>query len=57
MENNDATYTIYINCPDRENSITVQEGWTGVFRFYLPNNELEFIKFIESIREIKIEDI
>jgi hypothetical protein len=54
METNDENYTIYINCPDKENSIKVQEGWTGVFRFYLPNNELEFIEFIDSIRDIKV---
>ena len=57
MEDTGDSYTIYINSPDNESSITVQEGWTGVFRFYLPKNELEFIKFIESIREIKVENI
>lgn len=57
MEDNGENFIIYLNDPQKENSITVQEGWTGVFRFYLPKNELEFIDFIDSIRDIKVEPI
>ena len=55
MQDNGDSYTIYLNCPGKENSVTVPEGWTGVFRFYLPKNELEFIEYIESLRSIKVE--
>lgn len=55
MQDNGDSYTIYANCPNQKNSITVQEGWTGVFRFYLPKKEPEFIEFIDSIRDIKME--
>ena len=55
MQDNGDSYTIYLNCPDKENSVTVREGWTGVLRFYLPKNELKFIDYIESLRSIKAE--
>jgi len=57
MQDNGDSFTIYVNCPDEEGSITVQEGWTGVFRFYLPRNELEFIEFIESIRALEVQPV
>ena len=57
MQDNGDSFTMYVNCPDVENSIETQEGWTGVFRFYLPENESEFIEFIDSIRDIEMEDI
>ena len=57
MQDNGDSYTIYLNSPSEENSVTVPEGWTGVFRFYLPKNELEFIEYIESLRTIKTEPV
>ena len=57
MQDNGDSYTIYLNSPDKENSVTVPEGWTGVFRFYLPKNELEFIDYIESLRTLKAEPV
>ena len=55
MQDNGDSYTIFINCPDKKNGITVQEGWTGVFRFYVPKDEMAFIKYIDSIRDIRLE--
>jgi len=55
MQDNGDSFTVYVNSPDKLNSTTVQKGWTGVFRFYLPRNEQEFIKYIDSLRSIKME--
>ena len=55
MQDNGESFTIFLNCPGKENSLTVQEGWTGVFRFYLPKDELKFIDYIESLRDLKTE--
>ncbi|MCX7546327.1 DUF1254 domain-containing protein [Xanthomarina sp. F1114] len=57
MQDDGDNFTIFINCPDKKNSVTVQEGWTGVLRFYLPNDEMAFIKYIDSIRGIKVEPV
>jgi hypothetical protein len=57
MQDNGDSYTIYVNAPDKPNSITVQKGWTGVLRFYLPRNEQEFIKYIDSLRSIRMQPI
>ena len=57
MQNNGDSFTIYVNSPDKPNSITVQKGWTGVLRFYLPRNEQEFIKYIDSLRSVKMEPL
>jgi len=55
MQDDGDSYTIYVNAPDEANSITVQKGWTGVFRFYLPKDELAFIKYIDSLRAVKMQ--
>ena len=57
MQDNGESYTIYVNAPDKPNSITVQKGWTGVLCFYLPSNEQEFIKYIDSLRSVKMEPL
>lgn len=54
MKDNNDTYEIAFNCPELSHSIDVQEGWTGVWRFYKPTNEMAFIDFIESIRTISV---
>ena len=56
MQDDSDCFTIFINCPKKQNSITVQENWTGVLRFYLLKNEENFIKFIDTIREISVQD-
>jgi len=55
MQDNGDSFTIYLNTPDQKNSVKVREGWTGVFRFYLPKDELKFIDFVESLRKIQPE--
>ena len=57
MEDNGDTYSIYLNCADEPNSLTVQVGWTRIVRMYLPNNELETIDYFGSIRSIKQEEM
>ena len=57
MQDNGDSYTIYVNSPNKPNSITVQKGWTGVLRFYLPRNEQEFIKYIDSLRSVEMAPI
>ena len=56
MQDDGASFTIFINCPETKNSITVQEGWTGILRFYLPRDETALINYIASIREIEVQD-
>jgi hypothetical protein len=55
MQDNGDRFTIYLNCPAQSNSLTVQEGWTGILRLYLPVDEQETIGFIDSIRDIRPE--
>ena len=55
MQDNGDSFTIYLNCPAQPNSLTVQEGWTGILRLYLPVDEQETIGFIDSIRDIRPE--
>lgn len=57
MQTNGDNYTLYVNAPDKPKSITVQKDWTGVFRFYLPRNEQEFIKYIDSLRFVEMEPL
>ena len=55
MQDNGDSFTIYLNTPDQKNSVKVREGWTGVFRFYLPKDESAFIDYVESLRKIQPE--
>ena len=55
MKDNGDTYEVAFNCPDAPHSVDVQEGWTGVWRFYKPKNETAFIEYIDSIRSVGIE--
>jgi len=57
MQDNGDSYSIYLNCPDQANSLTVQEGWTGIVRMYLPVDEQETIKYIDTIRSIRPEKL
>lgn len=54
MKDNGNTFEVAFNCPSVEHSIDVQEGWTGVWRFYKPNNEMAFINYIEGIRSVSV---
>jgi hypothetical protein len=56
MQDDGDSFTIFINCPKKKDRITVHENWTGVLRFYLPKNEENLIKFIDTIREISVQD-
>jgi len=55
MQDDGESYSIYINCPQERNSLTVQEGWTGILRFYLPSDEGKMIEYIDSIRNIEVQ--
>ncbi|MEP2532473.1 DUF1254 domain-containing protein [Shimia sp.] len=52
MQDDGDSYSIYLNCPDQPNSLTVQKGWTGIVRMYLPIDVQETIDYIDSIRSI-----
>ena len=56
MQSDEESFTLYLNCPKKPNSITVQENWTGVLRFYLPKNEEAFIQYIDAVRAISVQD-
>jgi len=55
MKDNGDTFEVAFNCPGVAHSIDVQEGWTGVWRFYKPNDEMAFIDFIDSIRSVSVQ--
>ncbi|GEA49686.1 hypothetical protein VIN01S_04900 [Vibrio inusitatus NBRC 102082] len=55
MKDNGETFEVVFNCPDVAHSVDVQEGWTGVWRFYKPSNEMAFIEFIDSIRGVSVQ--
>lgn len=52
MEEQDGNVIIYLNCRDNETSLTVQKGWTGVLRMYLPTDPDAMIKYVDEIRTI-----
>ena len=56
MQSDGMSFTLYINCPKKPNSITVQENWTGILRFYLPSNEEAFIQYVDTVRAISVQD-
>jgi hypothetical protein len=56
MEGDGKSFTLYVNCPKKPNSITVQENWTGILRFYLPSNEEAFIQYVDTVRAISLQD-
>ncbi len=41
----------------KPNSLTVQEGWTGIVRMYLPVDVQETIDYIDSVRSIAPEEL
>jgi hypothetical protein len=55
MKDNGDTFEVAFNCPQLSHSIDVKDGWTGVWRFYKPNNEMEFIEFIDGIRSVSVQ--
>ncbi|MEZ8989733.1 DUF1254 domain-containing protein [Vibrio breoganii] len=55
MKDNGDTFEVAFSCPNVAHSIDVQEGWTGVWRFYKPSNEMAFIDYIEGIRSVSVE--
>ena len=57
MKDDGDSYSIYLNCPDQPNSLTVPEGWTGIVRMYLPVDVQENIDYIESVRGIAPEKL
>ena len=57
MQDDGDSYSIYLNCPDQPNSLTVQEGWTGIVRMYLPIDVQETIDYIDAIRGIEPEKL
>lgn len=57
MQDDGDSYSIYLNCSDQPNSLTVQEGWTGIVRMYLPVDVQENIDYIESVRGIAPEKL
>lgn len=57
MRDDGETYTLFLNVPDEPASISVQDGWTGVLRFYLPRSPDDFIDYIDSLRAISPEPV
>lgn len=56
QQNDDGTATVYFNCPDIENSLTVVEDWTAVYRMYRPVDVEESINYVEEFfKNVKVE--